>query len=121
MIVHLYEDYGEHCVTLLRGMFAFALWDARKKKLLLARDRVGIKPLYYVQTRDSLLFASEIKAFRADPSVQLELNPQAIDTFLTFLYVPGSETLFRNVRKARPRPLLGDGRWKGEGVPLLGP
>ena len=102
VIVHLYEDYGEQCVTLLRGMFAFALWDARKKKLLLARDRVGIKPLYYVQTRDSLLFASEIKAFRADPSVQLELNKQAIDTFLTFLYVPGSETLFRNVHKLDP-------------------
>jgi asparagine synthase (glutamine-hydrolysing) len=102
VIVHLYEDYGEQCVTRLRGMFAFALWDARKKKLVLARDRVGIKPLYYVGTDDSLLFASEIKAFRADPSVQLELNPQAIDTFLTFLYVPGSETLFRNVQKLDP-------------------
>jgi asparagine synthase (glutamine-hydrolysing) len=102
VIVHLYEDYGEQCVTLLRGMFAFALWDARKKKLLLARDRVGIKPLYYVQSGDSLLFASEIKAFRADPSVQLKLNPQAIDTFLTFLYVPGAETLFQDVRKLQP-------------------
>ena len=114
VIVHLYEDYGEQCVTHLRGMFAFALWDARQKKLLLARDRVGIKPLYYVQTRDSLLFASEIKAFRADPSVQLELNPQAIDTFLTFLYVPGSETLFRNVRKLDPGHYLvmEDGRVK---------
>jgi asparagine synthase (glutamine-hydrolysing) len=114
VIVHLYEDYGEQCVTLLRGMFAFALWDARKKKLLLARDRVGIKPLYYVQTRDSLLFASEIKAFRADPSVQLELNKQAIDTFLTFLYVPGSETLFRNVHKLDPGHYLvmEDGRVK---------
>jgi asparagine synthase (glutamine-hydrolysing) len=102
VIVHLYEDYGEQCVTWLRGMFAFALWDARRKKLLLARDRVGIKPLYYVRTSDSLLFASEIKAFRADPSVQLELNPQAIDTFLTFLYVPGSETLLKNVHKLDP-------------------
>jgi len=102
VIVHLYEDYGEQCVTHVRGMFAFALWDARRKKLLLARDRVGIKPLYYVLTRDSLLFASEIKAFRADPSVRLELNPQAIDTFLTFLYVPGSETLFRDIRKLEP-------------------
>jgi asparagine synthase (glutamine-hydrolysing) len=102
VIVHLYEDYGEQCVTRLRGMFAFALWDTRKKKLVLARDRVGIKPLYYVQTRDSLLFASEIKAFRADPSVQMELNRQAVDTFLTFLYVPGSETLFQNVQKLDP-------------------
>src|SRR5438445_9320388 len=87
VIVHLYEDHGEQCVTHLRGMFAFALWDTRKKKLLLARDRVGIKPLYYVQTADSLLFASEIKAFMADPSVRLEINPRAIDTFLPFLYV----------------------------------
>jgi asparagine synthase (glutamine-hydrolysing) len=114
VIVHLYEDYGEQCVTHLRGMFAFALWDVRKRKLLLARDRVGIKPLYYVQTNNSLLFASEIKAFRADPSVQLELNPQAIDTFLTFLYVPGTETLFRNVRKLDPGHYLvmEDGRVK---------
>lgn len=114
VIVHLYEDYGEQCLTQLRGMFAFALWDTRKKKLLLARDRVGIKPLYYVQTSDSLLFASEIKAFRADPSVHLELNPQGIDTFLTFLYVPGSETLFRNVRKLEPGHylVLEDGRVK---------
>ena len=81
VIVHLYEDYGEQCVTQLRGMFAFALWDARKKKLVLARDRVGIKPLYYVQTRDSLLFASEIKAFRADPSVQLELTGRRLIPF----------------------------------------
>src|SRR4029077_5391916 len=63
VIVHLYEDHGEECVTKLRGMFAFALWDARKKKLLLARDRVGIKPLYYFRSGGSLLFASEIKAF----------------------------------------------------------
>jgi len=114
VIVHLYEDYGEQCVTQLQGMFAFALWDARKKKLMLARDRVGIKPLYYVRTSDSLLFASEIKAFRADPSVQLTLNTQAIDTFLTFLYVPGSETLFRDVRKLEPGYYLTmeDGRVK---------
>jgi asparagine synthase (glutamine-hydrolysing) len=102
VIVHLYEDYGEGCVNFLRGMFAFALWDARNKKLLLARDRVGIKPLYYVEDHGSLLFASEVKAFRADPSLALELNPQAIHTFLTFLYVPGSETLFRNVQKLEP-------------------
>ncbi len=114
VIVHLYEDYGEQCVTHLRGMFAFALWDTQKKKLVLARDRVGIKPLYYVQTGDSLLFASEIKAFRADPSVRLELNPDGIDTFLTFLYVPGSETLFRGIRKLEPGHYLvmEDGRVK---------
>jgi asparagine synthase (glutamine-hydrolysing) len=102
VIVHLYEAHGEGCVNFLRGMFAFALWDTRNKKLLLARDRVGIKPLYYVEDKGNLLFASEIKAFRADPSLALELNPQAIDTFLTFQYVPGSETLFRNVRKLEP-------------------
>jgi len=102
VIVHLYEDYGEECVRLLRGMFAFALWDAGKKKLLLARDRVGIKPLYYTKTRDSLLFASEIKALRADPDFAAEINIQSIDTFLTINYLPGRDTLLRHVYKLDP-------------------
>src|SRR5437764_6273550 len=69
VIVHLYEDLGETCVERLRGMFAFAIWDERRKSLFLARDRVGIKPLYYAQTRDSIVFASEIKAILADPTI----------------------------------------------------
>lgn len=102
VIVHLYEQYGEECVSKLRGMFAFALWDQRKKRLFLARDRVGIKPLYYVLTSDSLIFASEIKALLVDASVRREVDPAVIDTFLTYLYTPGSDTLIRGIKKLPP-------------------
>jgi len=102
VIVHLYEEFGEDCVKHLRGMFSFALWDDRKKTLLVARDRVGIKPLYYVQTPTSFLFASEIKAILADPSIQAEVEPTLIDRFLTYFYMPGEQTLFRSIRKLAP-------------------
>jgi asparagine synthase (glutamine-hydrolysing) len=102
VIVHLYEEYGEHCVEKLRGMFAFAIWDDRQQLLLLARDRVGIKPLYYRLTADSLIFASEMKAILADPQVDAEVEPAMIDRFLSFLYMPGEETLFRDIRKLEP-------------------
>ena len=101
-IVHLYEDLGEACVEKLRGMFAFAIWDDRNKSLFLARDRVGIKPLYYSQSRNSVTFASEIKALLADPDLQAEVRPSMIDRFLTFDYLPGEETLFKNVYKLAP-------------------
>lgn len=102
VIVHLYEQYGERCLEKLRGMFAFAIWDVRKKKLFLARDRVGIKPLYYSLNEKGVSFASEIKALMADPSVSREVDPQTIDKFLTFLYTPGPETMFRSIRKLPP-------------------
>jgi asparagine synthase (glutamine-hydrolysing) len=101
-IVHLYEDLGEACVEKLRGMFAFAIWDDRNKSLFLARDRVGIKPLYYSQSRTSVIFASEIKAILADPDLQAEVRPSMIDRFLTFDYEPGEETLFKNICKLAP-------------------
>jgi asparagine synthase (glutamine-hydrolysing) len=102
VIVHLYEELGEACVEKLRGMFAFAIWDDRQKVLFLARDRVGIKPLYYWLSEHSLAFGSEIKAILADPDVKAEVSPAIIDRFLTFYYVPGEETLFRNVYKLAP-------------------
>jgi asparagine synthase (glutamine-hydrolysing) len=102
VIVHLYEEIGEECVVRLRGMFAFALWDERKQLLLLARDRVGIKPLYFTETGKALLFASELKSILADPSVECRINPCAIDRFLTFYYLPGSETLFEGILKLGP-------------------
>ncbi|MBI3853208.1 MAG: asparagine synthase (glutamine-hydrolyzing) [Verrucomicrobia bacterium] len=102
VIVHLYEEYGEECVTRLRGMFAFALWDERKKFLFLARDRVGIKPLYYLNTGKALLFASEIKSLLVDPTARREVNPRAIDRFLTYYYLPGNETLFKDIYKLEP-------------------
>ncbi len=102
VIVHLYEEFGPQCVEKLRGMFAFAIWDEKAKSLFLARDRVGIKPLYYSLTETSLVFASEIKAILADPSITREIAPEMIDRFLTFLYVPGQETLLKGIRKLAP-------------------
>jgi asparagine synthase (glutamine-hydrolysing) len=102
VIVHLYEEHGESCVEMLRGMFAFAIWDNRKKNLFVARDRVGIKPFYYWKSDRSFVFASEIKAILADPDVKAEVDPQVLDRFLTFYHVPGEETLFRNIRRLPP-------------------
>jgi asparagine synthase (glutamine-hydrolysing) len=102
VIVHLYEEYGEKCVSLLRGMFAFGIWDERKKSLLLARDRVGIKPLYFINTGKALLFASEIKSLLVDSAIQHSANLRAIDRFLTYYYLPGNETLFKDIYKLEP-------------------
>jgi asparagine synthase (glutamine-hydrolysing) len=102
VIVHLYEELGPQCVEKLRGMFAFALWDENTKQLLLVRDRVGIKPLYYSLTDKAIVFASEIKAILADPAINRNLAPEIIDRFLTFLYVPGEETLLKGICKLAP-------------------
>ncbi|MCK5451212.1 MAG: asparagine synthase (glutamine-hydrolyzing), partial [Candidatus Omnitrophica bacterium] len=102
VIVHLYEQYGEKCISKLRGMFAFALWDERERMLLLARDRVGIKPLYYSITETSIIFASEIKSILVDPSVKREVNFAGVDKFLTYFYTPGPETVFKNIDKLNP-------------------
>ena len=102
VIVHLYEEFGPACLEKLRGMFGFAIWDQNTKTLLLARDRVGIKPLYYHLSDSSLIFGSEIKAILADPSVTREMAPELIDRFLTFLYLPGEETLLKGIRKLAP-------------------
>ncbi|MFO1487505.1 MAG: asparagine synthase (glutamine-hydrolyzing) [Verrucomicrobiota bacterium] len=102
VIVHAYEEYGPDCVNHLRGMFAFAIWDAKRQRLFIARDRVGIKPLYYSQTKDALWFASEIKAIIADPAVTREIDEQTIRTFLAFNYVAGEGTLFRSIKKLPP-------------------
>lgn len=106
VIVHLYEEFGTNSIEKLRGMFAFAIWDENRKQLLLARDRVGIKPLYYWLSEKSLVFGSEIKALLADPDVRPEVAPEMIDRFLTFLYVPGNETLLQNVHKLAPGSYL---------------
>jgi asparagine synthase (glutamine-hydrolysing) len=106
VIIHAYEEYGEECVSKLRGMFAFAIWDEREQILLLARDRVGIKPLYYSFTSDSLIFASEMKAILQGPEFKREINYPIIDRFLTYLYVPGAETLIKNIYKLKPGHVL---------------
>jgi asparagine synthase (glutamine-hydrolysing) len=106
ILVHLYEDYSDACVHLLRGMFAFAIWDSRRRRLLLARDRLGIKPLYYTQAAGAFLFASEAKALLRHPAVQPEINSDVLDVHLTLQYVPGSRTLFKNIHKLPPGHLL---------------
>jgi asparagine synthase (glutamine-hydrolysing) len=102
VIVHLYEEYGVKSLSLLRGMFAFALWDEKDKTLLLARDRVGIKPLYYTNTGKSLVFGSEIKALLVNGEVKCQIEPQSIDKFLTHLCLPGKETLWKGIFKLEP-------------------
>src|SRR5213594_5029032 len=101
-IVHLYEEEGERCVERLQGMFAFGLWDRAHGRLLLARDRLGIKPLYYACTDDELLFASEIKAILAAGPVRPALNEAILPEFLAMGFVAGPETFFRGVRKLPP-------------------
>jgi asparagine synthase (glutamine-hydrolysing) len=105
-IVHLYEEYGAGCVKKLRGMFAFALWDERERRLLLARDRAGKKPLFYRLTADSLAFASEIKAILQDPAVPRELDVQAMHDYLTYQYVPPPATIFKGINKLPPAHTL---------------
>jgi asparagine synthase (glutamine-hydrolysing) len=99
VIVHAYEEYGRDCLSRFRGMFAFALWDTRRRTLLLARDRVGKKPLYYYIGHDRLVFGSEIKALLADPAVPREPDPVALDHYLALQYIPAPLTAFRGIRK----------------------
>jgi asparagine synthase (glutamine-hydrolysing) len=106
VIVHLYEDFGPHCVEHLRGMFAFALWDGRRRQLLLARDRLGIKPLYYAEIAGRLLFASELKAILQLPEVARSLNWRAVSHLFTGLTTPPAESIIEGVRKLEPGHLL---------------
>ena len=101
-ILHLYEEEGERCVERLHGMFAFAVWDRSRGRLLLARDRLGIKPLYYALTDDELLFASEIKAILAAGSIRSTFNKAILPEFLATRFVSGEETFFGGVRKLLP-------------------
>jgi asparagine synthase (glutamine-hydrolysing) len=105
-LVHLYEEYGADCVRHLRGMFAFALWDARKRTLLLARDRLGIKPLYYAQTPHGLVFGSELKALTASPWVRRRVDPGALAAYLRFGYVPDPLSILEGVAKLPPGHVL---------------
>ncbi|MEM7353080.1 MAG: asparagine synthase (glutamine-hydrolyzing) [Acidobacteriota bacterium] len=97
VLVHGYEEWGDELPCHLRGMFTFAVWDRRSQRLLLARDHFGIKPLYTARCGDLLLFASEIKSLLAWPEVSREIDPQSIDQFLSFLYIPEPATIFRHI------------------------
>ncbi|MFP4056918.1 MAG: asparagine synthase (glutamine-hydrolyzing) [Candidatus Brocadiia bacterium] len=106
VIVHLYEEHGERAVERLRGMFAFALWDERRERLVLARDRLGQKPLVYHDRGSRLVFASELQALLAAPDVPRELCPQALDQYLTYQYVPAPLTIYEGIRKLPPAHFL---------------
>src|SRR5258708_35430538 len=101
-VVHLYEEYGRDCVQYLRGMFAFAIWDRNKKTLFIARDRLGIKPLYYLLTSERLLFGSEIKVLLAHGSIRPEFDRAALPEFLAFGYLSGENTFYSGIRKLLP-------------------
>jgi asparagine synthase (glutamine-hydrolysing) len=106
VIVHLYEDHGAECVQQLRGMFAFAVWDRRNRRLLLARDRLGKKPLYYAQRGDTLWFGSEVRALLQDPELPREADHESIDAYLQLQYVPNPRSAFLGVSKLAPAHTL---------------
>lgn len=101
-IIHAYEEYGTDAIARLHGMFALAIWDAPRQRMLLARDRAGKKPLYYTRADGDIIFASEIKALLAHPRVRREPDAQALADFLSVRYVPGPATLFANIYKVLP-------------------
>jgi asparagine synthase (glutamine-hydrolysing) len=106
VLVHLYEEEGEDLVARLRGMFAFALWDRKERRLLLARDRLGIKPLYVYRDAEKLLFGSELKAILAHPGTRREVNAEALEDYLAFGMVPGAASIFRGIEKLPPAHTL---------------
>ncbi len=99
VVLHAYETWGAACIERVHGMFAVALWDARSQTLWAARDRAGEKPLYYAETPDGLVLASEIKALLACPSVSRDVDLEALDQFLTYEYVPSPRTIFAAIRR----------------------
>ncbi len=102
VILHLYEEHGPACLEHIHGMFALALWDSGRRRLFLARDRMGKKPLYYTLIHGKLLFASELKALRAHPDVRPEIDPEALCAYLLLGYVPDQYSIFKNIRKLPP-------------------
>jgi asparagine synthase (glutamine-hydrolysing) len=106
VLVHLYEEFGDHCVEKLSGMFAFAIWDERERKLLLARDRLGQKPLFYSQDGAEFRFASEVKALLAAGGRAPEMDEAALHHYLTLRFIPAPHTMLRHIRKLPPAYLL---------------
>lgn len=114
-IVHLYEEYGDDCVSHLRGMFAFAIWDQPQQRLLLARDRLGIKPLYYWEFHGELAFASELKAILSIPGFDRKVDINSLSEYFTFGYVPCPGTIYEGVREMPPAHV---GVWDRSGFRL---
>jgi asparagine synthase (glutamine-hydrolysing) len=106
VIVHLYEEYGRDCVLFLNGMFAFGIYDTRRKTLLIARDRMGQKPLVYFHDSKKFVFASELQALRKHPDMPREINLQAVHDYFSLQYIPHPETIYNKVRKLPPAHIL---------------
>ena len=102
VIIHLYEEFGENLFDLLDGIFAFAIWDSNERKLLLARDRLGIKPLYYTEVKGELIFGSELKVLLAHPQVKRDINLVSLNEYLSFEYVPTPNTILKDVKRLPP-------------------
>ena len=102
VLIHLYEELGEHCLDRLNGMFAFAIWDERQQRLFAARDRLGIKPFYWHQDKDRLAFASEPKALIRGAGVPAAPDRQGLEEYITFQFCLGDRTLFQNIRRLEP-------------------
>jgi asparagine synthase (glutamine-hydrolysing) len=101
-VLHLYEEIGARCVERLDGMFAFAIWDGRRRELFMARDRIGVKPLYYRLTPEGLLFASEVRAILEHPAVSPELDEESFFHYLTFAFTPAPKTMYAGISKLAP-------------------
>jgi len=106
VIVHLYEQYGLEAPKHLQGMFAFAIWDSERQRVVLARDRLGIKPLFYAKLPEAVLFGSEIKALQATGMVPSDLDWQALDEYLTYTNIPGPRSIFAAIRQVEPGTTL---------------
>jgi asparagine synthase (glutamine-hydrolysing) len=106
VIVHLYEEHGERCIDQLDGMFAIAIWDDRRQRLVLARDRAGKKPLYYLHNGKRMVFASEMKAFFGRRDLNLAIDPQAIPWYFIYGYVPCPETFYQGIRQVEPGSVM---------------
>ena len=106
VIIHGYEEWGLECVNRFNGIFAFALWDSNRQQLFLARDHLGVKPLYYVLLGKRLLFASEIKSLLQDPDCPREVDLKSLSMLFTLRYVPSPETLFKHIKKLPPANVM---------------
>lgn len=106
VILHLYEEFGVECIQRLNGIFAFAIWDGGRQELLLARDRMGIKPLYYYENGGQLIFGSEMKVILVHPDVERDIDPISLNEYLAFEYVPTPRTIIRNVLRLEPGHFL---------------
>jgi len=102
VVIHLYEELGIRCLEKMNGMFAFALWDRHKKTLILARDRIGKKPLHYTLSNEGIVFASELKALLTHPGVSREIDLKSLNRYLTYEYVPAPDSIFKSIKKLEP-------------------